>query len=55
MFQRYKEELDKYQQGKSGYTWDELEELMSEAFEEEHLTSGEYDTLMRELMELDCE
>ncbi len=54
MYQKYKKELQKFVQGKSKYTWDELEELFSEAFEDEALTSEEYDGLMAELMEADC-
>ena len=31
MYQKYKEELEKFVQGKSEYVWDELEEIFSEA------------------------
>lgn len=55
MYQAYKKELEKFMLGKSKHTWDELEEIFSEAFEEETLTSEEYDELMENLMNADCE
>lgn len=55
MYQKYKKELERFEKKRSSYTWDELEELISEAFDEEHLSSEEYDLLMKELMELNCE
>ena len=51
----YQEEIERFSRKESKYTWDELEEMLSEAFDEEELTSEEYDTLMRKLMDLDCE
>lgn len=55
VFEKYQRELDGLEQGKSQFAWDELEELMTEAFQEEEISSEEYDTLMRRLMEIDCE
>lgn len=55
MYQKYQKEIQKFLQGKSEYTWDELEELFSEAFDDEKLTSDEYDDLMEKLMAADCE
>jgi len=53
-FERYQRELDELEQGKGKYVWDELEELITEDFEEERLSSQEFDDLMRRLMEIDC-
>ncbi len=53
-FEVYKKELSAFEQKKSKYEWDELEELITDDFEEEKLTSEEFDELMRRLMELDC-
>lgn len=53
-FEVYKKELSAFERKKSKYEWDELEELITEDFEEEKLTSEEFDELMRRLMELDC-
>lgn len=50
----YKKELSAFEQRKSKYEWDELEELITDDFEEGKLTSEEFDELMRRLMELDC-
>ena len=55
VFDKYQRELDRLEQGKCQFAWDELEELMTEAFQEEKISSEEYDTLMRRLMEIDCE
>ena len=46
-------ELDKYSQKKSKYEWDELEELITDEFEDEKITSKEFDELMAKLMELE--
>ena len=53
-FEVYTKELSAFEQKKSKYEWDELEELITDDFEEEKLTSEEFDELMRRLMELDC-
>ena len=53
-FEVYKKELSAFEQKNSKYEWDELEELITDDFEEEKLTSEEFDELMRRLMELDC-
>ncbi len=55
MFQKYEEELKRFEEGKSEYAWDELEELITDDFEEEHLTSEQFDRLMEKLMALDCD
>lgn len=54
-FKKYQNELTLFEDGKSKFAWDELEELITEDFEEEKLTSEEFDSLMRVLMSLDCE
>ena len=48
-----KEMLVKAKKGK--YVWDELEELITDAFEEEKISSEEFDLLMKRLMDIDCE
>ncbi len=53
-FEYYKKELKALGSGKSKYVWDELEELITDDFEEEKLTSEEFDSLMRQLMDMDC-
>lgn len=56
--QNYKsldKELDKLEQGKSSYVWDELEEIITDCFEDEKITNEEFDTLMKRLMGIDCE
>ena len=54
-FDHYKKELEAFEQGRSSYEWDELEELITDDFDEERLSSEEFDRLMKYLMELDCE
>ena len=54
-YKKYQNELTLFEDGKSKFAWDELEELITEDFEEEKLTSEEFDSLMRVLMSLDCE
>lgn len=54
-FKRFQKELEKLASGKSKYVWDELEELITDAFEEEKLSSEQYDELMKALMDIDCE
>lgn len=54
-FKRFQKELEALKNGKSKYVWDELEELITDAFEEEKLSSEQFDELMKTLMELDCE
>ena len=53
-FEYYKKELKALGSGKSKDVWDELEELITDDFEEEKLTSEEFDLLMRQLMDMDC-
>lgn len=55
MYKKWDKELEKFSKGNSQYAWDELEELITDAYEEETLTDEEFDTLMRKLMDLDCE
>ncbi|MDE6853336.1 MAG: hypothetical protein K2J67_12790 [Lachnospiraceae bacterium] len=53
MYQKWKQELERLGQGDSGYEWDELEELITDDFEEERLTVEEFDQLMEQLMNID--
>lgn len=54
-FEKYKRELDAFEKGKSSYEWDELEEIITDDFEEEKLSSEEFDILMEQLMDLEPE
>lgn len=54
-FEFYRKELEALEQGKSQYEWDELEELITDDFEEEKLTSEEFDELMEQLMDIEAE
>lgn len=54
-YNKWKKELKKFKEGKSKYKWDEIEELITDEFEDELITSDEFDSLMKELMELDCD
>ena len=38
---------------KSRYEWDEIEELITDEFENDNITSDEFDELMAKLMEFD--
>lgn len=46
----WNKETDRLKDGKSKYEWDELEELITDAFEDEKITSDEFDKLMEKLM-----
>lgn len=54
MYQTWKKELERFSQGSSEYEWDELEELITDDFEEEKLTVEEFDGLMEQLMNIDA-
>lgn len=51
---KWKKELGLFEKGKSSYEWDEIEELVTDEFEDGKLTSDEFDSIMKALMELDC-
>lgn len=51
---KWKKELKLFEEGKSSYKWDEIEELVTDEFEDGYLTSDEFDSIMAVLMELDC-
>ncbi len=53
-FEYYKTELAALGEGKGKYVWDELEELITDDFDEGKLQSEEFDALMRQLMDIDC-
>lgn len=55
MFDKYKKELEAFEKGKCSYEWDELEEIITDDFEEGRLSSEEFDILMKQLMELEPE
>ena len=50
-FVLWNKEISKFKDKKSKYEWDELEELITDAFEDEKITSDEFDELMEKLME----
>ena len=52
---QFQKELDDLEAKKGKYVWDELEELITDAFEEEKISSEEFDLLMKRLMDIDCE
>lgn len=52
-FEAYQKELAALKFGKSQYEWDELEELITDDFEDEKLTMEEFDSLMQELMDIE--
>lgn len=52
---QFQKELDDLEAKKGKYVWDELEELIIDAFEEEKISSEEFDLLMKRLMDIDCE
>lgn len=54
-FEKYQRELAALKLGKSQYEWDELEELITDDFEEDKLSMEEFDSLMRDLMEMDMD
>ena len=51
----FQKEFDDLEAKKGKYVWDELEELITDAFEEEKISSEEFDLLMKRLMDIDCE
>ena len=53
-YKKFDKELTLLEQGKSQYVWDELEELITDAFDEEKISSEEFDHLMQKLMEIEC-
>ena len=52
---QFQKELDDLEAKKGKYVWDELEELITDAFEEEKISLEEFDILMKRLMDIDCE
>lgn len=54
-YQNWDKELDRLEAGKSQYSWDELEELITDRMEDDKIDEQEFETLMRRLMDIDCE
>lgn len=54
-YRNWDKELDRLEQGKSQYSWHELEELITDQLEDEKISEQEFETLMRRLMDIDCE
>ncbi|MCR5202698.1 MAG: hypothetical protein K6D02_06375 [Lachnospiraceae bacterium] len=53
VFDELKEEITKLKTNKSKYVWDELEEIITDKFEDEYITSEEFDALMELLDEIE--
>lgn len=51
----WSKELDRLEQGRSSYVWDEIEELITDDYSDERITETEFETLMRRLMDIDCD
>lgn len=49
----WNKELDKLEEKKSKYEWDELEEIITDEFEDDKMSSDEFDELMAKLMKMD--
>lgn len=49
----WNKELDKLEEKKSKYEWDELEEIITDEFEDDKMFSDEFDELMAKLMKMD--
>ena len=45
-YRKWNKEIDKLADNKSRYEWDEIEELITDEFENENITSDEFDELM---------
>ena len=54
-YQNWDKELDRLEAGESLYSWDELEELITDRLEDDKIDEQEFETLMRRLMDIDCE
>ena len=52
-YRKWNKEIDKLSDNKSRYEWDEIEEIITDEFENENITSEEFDELMAKLMEFD--
>jgi hypothetical protein len=49
------EELDLLEAGRSEYTWDEWEEIITNDLDDEKIYPEEFDELMQRLHEIDCD
>lgn len=54
-YQNWDKELDRLEAGESQYSWNELEELITDRLEDDKIDEQEFETLMRRLMDIDCE
>lgn len=54
-YQNWDKELDRLEAGESQYSWDEFEELITDRLEDDKIDEQEFETLMRRLMDIDCE
>lgn len=54
-YQNWDKELDRLEAGESQYSWDELEELITDRLGDDKIDEQEFETLMRRLMDIDCE
>jgi hypothetical protein len=54
-YKKWDRELKLLEQGKSQYSWDEIEELITDCWDDENITDEQFEALMRRLMDIDCE
>ena len=54
-YQNWDKELDRLEAGESQYSWDELEELITDRLEDDKIDEQEFEALMRRLMDIDCQ
>lgn len=47
-------QVEAYEKGRCRYTWDELEEIITNAFDDDKITSDDFDEIMEKLMAIDA-
>lgn len=47
-------QVEAYGKGRCRYTWDELEEIITGAFDDDKITSDDFDEIMEKLMAIDA-
>ena len=48
-YRKWNKEIDKLADNKSRYEWDEIEELITDEFENENITSDEFDSAINKV------
>lgn len=54
-FEKWQKQLQSLEAGTCQYCWDELEELITDSYSDEKLSDKDFETLMHQLMQMDCE